>query len=117
MISLSLILNIVVILYIWLDTDAVIEWSELLKLKFMKYEEYDASKKSIVRYATYSEFIEGKYSKDNFLCKLITCPICLSVWLNILALPFTTVSFLGANIVLTWVIYYCVKFIIKKVNE
>lgn len=121
MINLFLVLNLVVILYVWFETDAFIEWMRLFKIKFFKYEEYFKNKVSSMPYLTYVDFIEGEYGFDYFICRLITCPICLSVWCNIfLIIGFlnkTSILWLGPNILLTWIIYFFLKFILKKLNE
>ena len=116
-----LILNLVVVLYIWFDTDAIVEWAKLFHLKFMKYDEYYKNKQTVMPYALYSEFIEGKYGPENFICRLITCPICFSVWCNILLAAIfysqNPLILLGPDIICTWVVYHFVKIIIKKANE
>jgi hypothetical protein len=116
------ILNIVVLLYVWFQTDAVIEWAELLKLKFFKYHEYRAFKLTPLSKMVnnYSEFLAYKYS-SSFFIRLITCPICLTVWLNILALSVIhpsigRIKVFGLNVILCWFLYPALKWAIKKWN-
>lgn len=111
--NLSWILLISALVYIWADTDAFIEWAALFKIKATKYEEYEASKTSLIRHHNYSEFLGTKY-RQNFFCKLVSCPVCLSVWLNILSIPFISLSLIGLNIYLTWVFYFLLKNLINK---
>jgi len=70
------------ILIIWFKSDAFIEYSKLLKLSnYFKIDEWEEFKKTIDCSTSYHTFLRLKYPK--FIVKLITCPICLSVWLSI----------------------------------
>jgi hypothetical protein len=71
------------ILLIWFKTDAFVEYSILFGLgNQVKASEY-ANKKITEEYPlTYPRFLRMRY--DTFAIKLITCPICLSVWLSII---------------------------------
>ncbi len=116
-----LVLNLVAILFIWHDTDAIAEWSKLFRLKFMKYEEFEKNKASAFPCGMYSEFIACQYGSGSFIIRLITCPVCFSVWCNVLLtllfIQKSPANALGANIVLTWVVYHLVKLLVKKANE
>jgi len=70
---------VILILYILLETDAVLKWAELFKLKMFKYKEFN-EKRDI--YGKYTFFLNAKY--PNFLVSLLTCQECLCVWLNII---------------------------------
>jgi hypothetical protein len=120
--DLLLIANVVTALYIWFDTDAFIEWAELFHLKIFKYTEYRDNKKTPMGAMfgkVYTDFLLFKY-KDSFFIKLITCPVCFSVWINIVAiaicynkLPFII---LGFNIIISWLAYHLLKWSLKKIN-
>lgn len=87
-INIQIVVFIVMALYIWFDTDAFIEWGELFHLKFLKYKQYNDVKKSALSSMaakSYSDFLLFHYGKY-FLIRLITCPICFSVWVNFVAL-------------------------------
>lgn len=118
-----LIVNLVAALYIWFDTDALPEWASLLKLKFLKYKEYADNKKSfspLVSSQEYVEFLAAKYGENSFFIRLISCPVCFSVWLNIaLVCLFYNkigVMILGPNIILTWVLYHSLRWVLQKLN-
>lgn len=111
---------IVCAMFIWFETEGVIEWGKLLRLKFLKYEQFAEAKKSNFKNLTYTDFLLFKY--NNFFTRLVTCPYCLSVCLNILG----TIAFykplggflcLGLNIIFTWLSYFGLKYVLKKLNE
>lgn len=119
MTNVSLIFGLVVLLFIWFDTDAVVEWARQFKLNYFKFNEYDTNKKSAMPYALYCEFIEGRYAPRSFLLRLVTCPICLTVWCNIFLSVLGLIKFssLGISIFFTWVLYHGLKIVVKKANE
>ena len=116
-----LLLNLVVILYVWMDTDAVIEWAQLFHLKFFNYEGYHKVRNGPLSQMviTYCDFLEYEYG-NKFLIKLITCPICLSVWLNIglLCVFYSKIGWamLGPNIILSWLLYHALKKMLQELN-
>lgn len=117
-----LIVNLVVLLYIWFDTDAFIEWASLFRCKWFKYQEFNEIKKnalSAVAGKSYCEFLLFKYGRY-FLIRLITCPICFTVWVNIvLYFLFSekiSVYLLGPNIMLSWILYHSLRHILQKLN-
>jgi hypothetical protein len=117
-----LILNLVVALYIWFDTDAFIKWSTLLKLKFTKYKEYNEIKKtplSVVAGKSYCDFLLHKYGQ-HFLILLITCPVCFTVWCNLILFGvfYSKLSaiWIGPNIIISWILYHALRWILLKLN-
>lgn len=117
-----MILNLVVALYIWFDTDAVAEWAGLLRLKFLKYQEYEESKSgplAAMSGKTYTEFLLFKYSKYFFI-RLITCPVCFTVWVNLalMCVIYQKVGWimLGLNVVLSWLLYHLLRYLLSKLN-
>jgi hypothetical protein len=119
-----LIINLVVALYIWFDTDAIVEWASLLRLKFLKYKEFFDNKKSPVPMAAsmlYTEFLVYKYGPESFLIRLITCPICFTVWVNIAVFCVfyskVEVMMLGPNILMSWILYHVLRKILQKLND
>jgi hypothetical protein len=73
---------IALILLIWFKTDAFLEYCLLFNIEnWFKFNEYKYEQIAIPS-LTYTEFLRMKY--DTFVIKLITCPICLSVWLSII---------------------------------
>jgi len=81
MINLLSIFWIVLFLYIYFETSAILEWGKFLKFKFLKYEQYEESLK-IFPDLSYWDFLSMKH--DNFFIKLISCQECLCVWLNLI---------------------------------
>lgn len=70
-------------LLIWFKTDVVIIYSNLLQVnRFLKIDEYEEFKNTKDASVSYHLFLKCKYPKS-FWIKLITCPICLNVWICI----------------------------------
>lgn len=120
MTNIYLISYILVFLYIWFETDAFIEWGRLLKLSFLNYQEFfqiRTTQLAKIAARTYPDFLIYKYH-HLFLIKLVTCPVCFSVWLNIIGtLIFSYNMFwqlLPINILVVWVFYPIMK---KLINE
>ena len=79
---------ITLMLLVWLKSDALIEWGSLFGLsKFLMIEEFYSERliqilsNEIYNY-NYPSFLRSKY--NNFITKLLVCPLCLSVWLSVL---------------------------------
>lgn len=84
-------------LLIWFRTDAWLEYTRLFHLNWLsKYKEFDAKYKEDVS-LTYLHFLRRDH--NCFFVRLITCPICLAVWLGIIPLIFTSVIFVPVCIV------------------
>ncbi len=105
------------LVYILLETDAVPKWAELLRIKYLKYEEYNEFAKMGAG-MKYKYFLLSKYA-NNFFVSLFTCQECLLIWFNILA---TVVfmgkvggwSFFGINCLLALLELAVFKFLLKK---
>jgi hypothetical protein len=67
---------VAMILLIWFRTEAFIEYCRVFKLEKF-YKEYDEKKKEDAR-LTYHGYLLQYH--NNFFTRLITCPICSSVW-------------------------------------
>ena len=79
---------IVTNMLVWFKSDAIIEWGSLLRLsKFVKIKEFQEDKKNWLPLdLNYPTFLRNRY--DNFITKMLSCPLCLSMWLSIiLCLP------------------------------
>lgn len=107
---------IVVLTYIICETEAIIEYFRLLRLKFTKYREFD-KQKEMMPSLTYFNFLLMKY--PNFGVKLVSCPICLMVWANLALILFNLDiwMFFGLNVFFCWVMFYLFKLLIIKNNE
>lgn len=77
---LFLILLLSLILFFSFETDFIYEYSNLLKLKLPKIDQYDKIIESGGQ-SQYLKFLRGVYSK-NFFIQGLSCPICLSVWIS-----------------------------------
>lgn len=78
----NIIFLIALILVIWFRSDAWLEYTKLLHLNYIsKYKEYNEVLKrdSLLEYHT---FLRRYY--NCFLIRLITCPVCFSIWLGII---------------------------------
>lgn len=69
-----------VILLIWFRTDAVLEYARWAKISGT-YEDFDKKKESDITLTLHTYL--RKYHSCFFI-RLITCPVCVSVWLGIL---------------------------------
>ena len=88
------------VLIIWFNTDAFVEYFNVLRIPGVKVKEYLAAKDRDC-ILTYHTFLLLNY--NNFFTRLITCPICTTVWLSFIVGLFIQISF----------IYYPVLFIIS----
>jgi hypothetical protein len=76
--------------------------------KFFYVKEWEEFKNTKDCSVTYHQFLKMKFP-DSFLVKLVTCPICLSVWLsaffclfiNVIGIPIVCVGSLFAYFLIT----------------
>jgi hypothetical protein len=72
---LSSICLLTLILIVWFKTSAFVEYCELFKLsKYFKVDQYIDLKDNL----TFPEFLKEYY--NNFLTRLLSCPICTAIW-------------------------------------
>jgi hypothetical protein len=72
-----------VLLIIWFRTDAWLEYCRLFRLNRISfYKDFDAKRYEDVS-LTYRLYLRRDH--DCFFVRLITCPICLTTWLGIIA--------------------------------
>jgi len=85
MLILTISCSIALIMLIWFKTEAILEYGNLIGLgKFLKMEEF-YTKRFLEPYPlTYPMFIRSVYC-NSFFIRLITCPVCLGIWLSIIA--------------------------------
>lgn len=72
---------IALILLIWFRTDAWLEYTKLLHLNFIAFYKDFEEKKKGDEFLTYHLYLRRYH--DCFLVRLMTCPICIAVWLGI----------------------------------
>ncbi len=76
-------------LLIWFRTDAWLEYCRVLHLDFIAhYKDYDAKKHEDAT-LTYLNYLRREH--NSFFVRLITCPICLAVWLAIVPAALTSI--------------------------
>lgn len=67
------------ILLIWFKTDAFVEYCELFGIKNQAYKDKKLAEPFPLSYPCYL-----RMKHNNFFVNLISCPICLGVWLSLL---------------------------------
>jgi hypothetical protein len=74
---------IVFLLIVWFDGDItkLFSYSNTLH-NFFKRSQFETYKLEEDVFASYSDFLYGKY--PSFITKLMSCPICLTFWLTLL---------------------------------
>ena len=99
------------ILIIWLKTEAFVEYARLFGLsKLLEIDKFDDR---TTYELTYPAFLLVNH--DNFLTRLISCPICLGVWLNILVCLFLRdFNFFFIKTVASFLLYFIVGVSIRK---
>jgi len=100
---------IVVVFLMWFNSDFVVEYGKLFGLKkLLRVEDYKEAQRNTPVPLAYPLFLKMKY--DNFFIKLITCPICLSVWLSIvLGLFYQIYSFIPVICVMSLILYGIIR--------
>ena len=82
----NIIALIVCILILWFKTDAFIDYCKLFNVftPLVKNFNYSTSRSfPQYLYVTYKNGIKNRFNL--FLLKLVTCPLCLSLWLSIVS--------------------------------
>lgn len=84
------------ILIIWFNTDAIVEYVTLSRLNLFKVNDYLIHKANDCS-ITYHAFLLSRY--NNFLIRLITCPICLSMWLSFFSTLICDISVINTPLI------------------
>jgi hypothetical protein len=100
---------------IWFDTEAIPEYLSVFGFKFHRYDEWMAENSAGRTSFDYQTYILAKY--NNFFVRLVTCPLCVIVWFNLLTLPVLPLKMLGAQLLASWLGYFSVSNLVKKLNE
>lgn len=103
-----------VMVYIWTRTDALYEYFSFFHIS--SFEEYLKFKNSMPIRVNFCDFLAAK--KPSFFIKLITCPICLSIYLTCLLYFIFLIckipqANLGFSIYFSWILF----FLIEKLNS
>jgi len=88
---------IALILLVWFRTDAWLEYTRLFHFNWLSfYKEFDAKYKNDVS-LTYLHFLRRDH--NCFFVRLITCPICIAIWLGLIIAIFTHLGLVPGCIV------------------
>jgi len=100
-----------VIVYLWLRTDALYEYFKFLNFKI--FNEYSDFKKKTPVPLFFVDYLLIKY--PNFLLKLLSCPVCLSVYISAI-LYFCGIESYGlfASIYFSWALFFALEKLNKK---
>ena len=101
------------IMLIWLKTEAFHEYCKLFRFKKIFYtEEYSMFAEATPEMG-YIEYLQVQY--DCFFIRLVSCPICLGLWLNIiLSLLLWNFDLFFVKVGLSFLLYFTTVFFIKK---
>ena len=114
--------SIALVLYIWLETDAFVEYVKMLRLDrnmlFMflrvnEYEEYIS--KNLEEDMTYPDFLS--YECGSFFTTLISCPICVSVWLSIFSGFYLSFTLFPVINIISITLFLLIKILFKKAYD
>jgi len=107
----------VVLIYLLLETDALYEYLKLFRItKILKIEKPYLEFKVKFEYFNFLKYL--LIHKNNFITRLVNCPICLSIWINVIFYLITGFSFyVFYSIYITWVLYFFIKILVKHLDE
>jgi hypothetical protein len=83
-------------------------------LKFTKYLEFKDFQEKTPSF-DYHNFL--LLNHNNFFVRLITCPVCLIVWLNLIGLLVNDWETLGSHVVLSWFAYFGFVWAMRKFSD
>lgn len=100
-------LSFAIIIYAIKNTNFIVEYYNLFKLKGVKWlDEYNRKNENGFIYNLYDHLIYHK--SDYMLVRMITCPVCLSIWMSIICVFFVGWRFLSLSY-LTLFFYYILE--------
>ena len=103
-----------VLIFIWMETDAIVEYSLKLKIPLPLIKEFWEFKKQMPIY--YPDYLA--FNKNCFLTRLLSCNYCLNVILNLIFYISLCNHFnlivLSTNILLGWASYAALLKIMKQ---
>ncbi len=100
------------ILILWFKTEAFIEYVNLFRMnKLFHTDEYEKESNNNP-FFTYHDFLLKRY--DSFIIRLITCPICLTVWMSIFSAYFFGLWYVCPVIIVTLTAYL---FLVRLMRE
>ena len=113
---------IALLLFVWLETDAFVEYVKLFKLNnlasfnFLRANEYEYyMSKNLEEEITYPDFLSSNY--NNFFTSLISCPICVSVWLSIFCSFYLSFTLFPVINITSIVLFLLIKILFKRAYD
>jgi len=105
-------LSLAFLIFVIKDTDAIIEYYNLFRLKGLQWLD-DYNQRNKHGYIESLNIYLSREKGDYFIIKILTCPYCLSTWLGIFTIPWTNFSFLVVSY-LTVLFYFILVQIQKR---
>lgn len=119
------ILNLALLVHLWFNTDFVAYYLKLFKkiipkniFEFLLVEEYFTHDHSTISFRSYIDFFFFKKSSSKnfiflFFLKILSCKLCLTVWISIL----TAIIFININLIgLIYLLLRLIDFILDKIT-
>ena len=109
------------ILNVWFNTNAFVEYCKYLNFGWLVFYITDYEKrKELAPSLTYVSYLRTTFP-ESFFIKLITCPVCISFWINVLcSIGVSNWSIFFVNCWLSLALYYMLGFLsrlsIEKIN-
>ena len=95
---------IAVALLVWFRSNAFVEYLELLRLDMaFGVREYKKASSEVSYHMRYTDFLLLKY--NSFFVRLITCPLCLSVWISVIVSGNTNWCYFPFLVVVPLILY------------
>lgn len=105
-------LSFAIIIFVWKNSNFLVDYYNWFELKGLKWLD-DYNKRNENGFIeNFFDYIAREKS-DYYGIKLLTCPICLSVWCGILCIPFVWWKFLAVSYLVLF-FYYILEKITKK---
>ena len=103
---------VLLFLILWFKTDAFVEYVKLFRLsKLFKLDDFENKKHEDFE-LTYHSYLRQYH--NNFFTRLITCPICLSVWLCLPTIVYTfNIGIYCFHVLIVLSIYYLLSKLIN----
>jgi|TARA_R100000084_G_scaffold7524_1_gene2658 hypothetical protein len=80
--TIFLISLITLVMLVWFNSDAFVEYAKLVGgAKFFEVTEYEKQQEKIATLDYHGYLLENK---NSFFIRLITCPLCFSVWMSVI---------------------------------
>lgn len=100
------------ILIIWFNTEAFVEYCNVLRINLLWTKDYLNKKNNDVS-LTYHAYL--LYYHNSFFVRLITCPICFSFWVSLFICIFTNITFYKFSLVVILSLF--VYFMFDKISS